>query len=302
LDKPLVSILINNYNYGRFLTEAIDSALNQTYPHVEVVVVDDGSTDESRDIIVNYGDRIKPILKENGGQSSAFNVGFAASQGDIVCFLDSDDMFLPEKIEKIVDVFANNQEIGWCFHALRTVDSNRKKLLENVYRGASGKYDLTTSIRDGKLKGRMPFDGTATSGICFRRSFLALILPMPEAIHITLHDDYIKYVAMGLDSGYILLQELAMQRLHDNNAATLRDDKQKLKAYIQLLTAYWMKENFLVMSKFSNNLLALGLSQSWQVDGVKLEHQELVHQYLAKVTFLEKLEILLRAVYYRLKL
>lgn len=62
---PLVSIIINNYNYGRFLREAIDSALNQTYPHVEVIVVDDGSTDGSQEIITSYGDRVIPVLKEN---------------------------------------------------------------------------------------------------------------------------------------------------------------------------------------------------------------------------------------------
>jgi glycosyltransferase involved in cell wall biosynthesis len=68
---PLVSILINNYNYGRFLTEAIDSALNQTYSNIEVIVVDDGSTDNSQEIIKSYQDKIIPILKPNGGQASA---------------------------------------------------------------------------------------------------------------------------------------------------------------------------------------------------------------------------------------
>jgi glycosyltransferase involved in cell wall biosynthesis len=68
-DHPFVSILINNYNYGRFLQEAIDSALNQTYSPTEVIVVDDGSTDNSREIIASYGNKIIPVLKENGGQA-----------------------------------------------------------------------------------------------------------------------------------------------------------------------------------------------------------------------------------------
>ena len=79
-DRPLVSIIINNYNYGRFLDEAISSALNQTYPHIEVVVVDDGSTDDSRQLIANYEDHIVSVLKENRGMSSACNAGFAASR------------------------------------------------------------------------------------------------------------------------------------------------------------------------------------------------------------------------------
>src|SRR5207248_11792671 len=86
--RPLVSILINNYNYGRFLRDAIDSALRQTYTNTEVIVVDDGSTDDSRQIIAGYGSRIVPVLKENGVQASAFNAGFAASKGQWICFLD----------------------------------------------------------------------------------------------------------------------------------------------------------------------------------------------------------------------
>ncbi len=74
----LVTILINNYNYGRFLRQAIDSALDQTYTNIEVLVVDDGSTDESRSVIYSYGDRVRAVFKENGGQASTFNAGVAA--------------------------------------------------------------------------------------------------------------------------------------------------------------------------------------------------------------------------------
>src|SRR5271166_6653726 len=98
----LVTILINNFNYGRFLRQAIDSALNQTYHNVEVIVVDDGSTDESRTIIGSYGNRIISVLKKNGGQASAFNAGIAASQGEIICMLDADDFFYPDKVERVI--------------------------------------------------------------------------------------------------------------------------------------------------------------------------------------------------------
>jgi glycosyltransferase involved in cell wall biosynthesis len=94
----LATVLITSYNYAAFLPEAIDSALGQTHPEVEVVVVDDGSTDDSRETIARYGDRIVPVLQENAGQASATNAGFAASRGDIVCLLDADDFFAPEKV------------------------------------------------------------------------------------------------------------------------------------------------------------------------------------------------------------
>ncbi len=88
-----ISVLINNYNYARFLPACIDSVLAQDYADFEIIVVDDGSTDDSRDIIASYGTRIVPVLKENGGQASSFNAGFAASSGQILCLLDADDAF-----------------------------------------------------------------------------------------------------------------------------------------------------------------------------------------------------------------
>ena len=93
--EPVVEIIVNNHNYGRFLASAIDSALAQDYPHTTVTVVDDGSTDESLDVARAYGDRVHLIAKENGGQASALNAGFAQSRADIVSFLDADDVLRP---------------------------------------------------------------------------------------------------------------------------------------------------------------------------------------------------------------
>lgn len=100
--QPLVSIILDNYNYEHFVDKAIDSALNQTHQNIEIIVVDDGSTDGSWNVIQKYSDKIIAFRKENSGQSSAFNKGFDLSNGDIICFLDSDDIFLPEKASNIV--------------------------------------------------------------------------------------------------------------------------------------------------------------------------------------------------------
>jgi glycosyltransferase involved in cell wall biosynthesis len=118
-----VSIIINNYNYGRFLKEAIDSTLNQSYPKTEVIVVDDGSTDNSRQIIANYGQRIIPVLKHNGGQASALNAGFAHSHGEVVIFLDADDILLPETVQRVVDIFQGNPDIARVQYRLEIMDT-----------------------------------------------------------------------------------------------------------------------------------------------------------------------------------
>ncbi|WP_427913116.1 glycosyltransferase family 2 protein [Ramlibacter sp. MMS24-I3-19] len=101
---PLVSIIICNYNYERFIRAAIESALAQTYRNMEVIVVDDGSTDSSRMVIGEFAAKgaVKAIYQANEGQYSAYNAGFAASCGDIVMFLDSDDVYLPQVAEAVV--------------------------------------------------------------------------------------------------------------------------------------------------------------------------------------------------------
>src|SRR3989454_11778074 len=107
----LASIIVNNYNYGRFLREAVDSALNQTYRNTEVIVVDDGSTDGSPDIIAGYGDRIVPVLKQNGGQNSALNAGFSLSRGDVILFPDSGDVLLPTAVEAGLEAVSQPERV-----------------------------------------------------------------------------------------------------------------------------------------------------------------------------------------------
>src|SRR5438046_10766138 len=100
MSNALVSIIVNNYNYERFLTEAIDSALNQTYYNTEVIVVDDGSTDGSLEIIASYGHQSIPLLKGNGGQNAALNAGFSLSRGDVGWALNSEVGWFPAGVNR----------------------------------------------------------------------------------------------------------------------------------------------------------------------------------------------------------
>lgn len=300
---PLVSILINNYNYANFLPAAISSCLKQTYPHLEIIVVDDGSQDNSRQVIEEYGQQIIPIFKVNGGQASAFNQGFAASHGEIICFLDADDLFSPNKVEKVVEIFQDYPDIGWCFHSLQMFTDKTAAPDHPATKSVnSGVYDLRNFLSQGKLRGKMPFEGTATSGICFRRSFLEQLLPMPEESSITLSDNYLKYAAFALNPGYILLEELAQQRIHGNNAYTLRKNQKSLRGKIDILTAFWLKHNFPQMSKFSNNIFALGYSFYDRKDNKNPQLKLLIHQYFSSLTIAEKMEIQIRRIYYCIKL
>src|SRR4051812_45475229 len=111
---PLASIVITNHNYARFLRDAIDSALAQTYANVEVIVVDDGSTDGSRDLLRSYSERARVLLQDNEGQDSAINAAFEHLRGEVACFLDADDGLFPTAIERAVAAFDDDtSKVHW---------------------------------------------------------------------------------------------------------------------------------------------------------------------------------------------
>ena len=110
-DHLRASIVINNYNYERYIEQAIRSALAQTYAEVEVIVVDDGSTDGSREIIERYAASLQAVFKKNGGQTSAMNAGFGASSGDVVFFLDADDALIPSAVEQAMPHFGDDDVV-----------------------------------------------------------------------------------------------------------------------------------------------------------------------------------------------
>jgi len=98
MTSPLVTVVIPTYNYGRYICETVESALGQTYSPVEIIVVDDGSMDDTRERLATYGDRIRYIHQQNRGLSAARNTGIQAARGEFVALLDSDDLWLPDKV------------------------------------------------------------------------------------------------------------------------------------------------------------------------------------------------------------
>ena len=105
-----VSVVVPAYNYARYLPKAIDSALGQTHPPLEVIVVDDGSTDDTPRVLAAYADRIRVIRQANQGAGAARNAGIAAARGEYVAFLDSDDLWHPRKLELQLARFASDPE------------------------------------------------------------------------------------------------------------------------------------------------------------------------------------------------
>jgi glycosyltransferase involved in cell wall biosynthesis len=172
---PLVSIVVDNYNYARFLPRSVDSALAQTYPHVEVVVVDDASTDGSQAVIQAFGQRVTPVLKAvNAGHGAAFNSGFAASRGEIVLFLDADDYLYPRAVEFVVREFAPG--VAKVQYRLDLIDATGR--IVDSFPAPEVQFDEGDVVPLLLSTGR--YEGTVTSGNAFSRHALEAILPMPE--------------------------------------------------------------------------------------------------------------------------
>jgi CTP:molybdopterin cytidylyltransferase MocA len=204
-----VSIIITNYNYAQFVAQAIESALDQTHHPTEVVVVDDGSTDESASIIAAYERHVVAIFKPNGGQASAFNAGFAASRGDIVLFLDADDALMPNAVEEVVAAAAEG--VAKVQFRLRCCDAELQPLGWTKPRGSSrmASGDLSKIIlRDGG------YVSPPTSGNAFTRSCLTLVMPVPEDTFRLCADAYLILLSPLCGEVRSIDRELGKYRVH----------------------------------------------------------------------------------------
>jgi glycosyltransferase involved in cell wall biosynthesis len=168
-----VSIIINNFNYAKYLASCIESAVDQTYRNIEIIVCDDGSTDNSRAIIESYGSSIVAIFKPNGGQGSAFNAGYRKSSGDLVIFLDADDVLWAWCVSEVVRHWRS--DLTKLHFNLAIIDESGNSL---------GRLYLKPPLPRGDLREELITHGTVatmpTSGNVFARAFLDQIMPMPE--------------------------------------------------------------------------------------------------------------------------
>lgn len=225
MTPPLVSVVINNHNYGRYLPEAIESALNQTYPHLEVIVVDDGSTDGSQEIVRAYEaqGRVRGILKARGGQASAMNAGYAASRGSWVLFLDSDDVLLPQALERaIAQVAPGTMRVSW---RMEVVDENLRP------KGETLPPDWMP-MPSGDLSAHLLRWGYApsppTSGNLFSRSFLEGAMPIPEEVWPLYADTYLLFLSTLRGKVVSLEERLTLYRRHgQNNSSRLEAEKMR---------------------------------------------------------------------------
>lgn len=236
-DIPLATVVINNYNYARYLGEAIESALAQTHSRVEVVVVDDGSLDDSAAVIQSYGRRITPVLKPNGGQASALNAGTARASGDAVYLLDADDRLHPDAVAKTIGLFEDRSvvKVHW---PMEVIGPDGKMIGRQIHGQGlpDGDYRAQACQRGPNSLGWPP-----TSGNCVSRRYLQSVLPIPEEPFKIGADTYLFELAPFAGTVRAFSTALSDYRVHSANRWHPTPFEDKLHHWMIFYDAYSAK-------------------------------------------------------------
>ncbi len=210
MQKGLVSVIVPNYNYAGYLGAAIESALGQTYSTVEIIVIDDGSTDGSKAVIESYGRGIKAIFQQNQGVAAARNNGVKAGRGEFVAFLDADDMWLPEKIERQVERFTEDPDLGLVHVGLTEIDQAGNSLAVRLGGGEGSEVwkDLLLFSPNGILGGG--------SGAMIPRSVFDALGGFDERLSTSADWDLYFRTAIRYAVGFVA-EPLLKYRVHSSN-------------------------------------------------------------------------------------
>jgi glycosyltransferase involved in cell wall biosynthesis len=216
----IVSVIICTYNYAHLLRQCLESVVHQTRRPDEVIVVDDGSEDETPEVVSAF-EGVRYLRQKNAGKAAAFNRGFAASTGDIICHLDADDYWLPEKLGRVLDVFSS-APVGIVTHDTFYVDG-KGNFLYGSRPGLNAKESPRhLSFRDALLmcfayRPRNAVQGTlgVVNTVCVRREAVADLLPLPRTLGLAV--DGALLLGAGRNGLIYVPEKLSAYRHHEHN-------------------------------------------------------------------------------------
>ena len=225
--QGLVSVIITTYNYGKFLKLSLQSVFAQTFPESnrEVIVIDDGSTDNTRQIVSDWKDKIHYLYQENSGQAAAINRAVEIAKGEILAFLDPDDEWYPEKLTRVVAEF-ENPEVGMVQHPMNIVENGRKLravLGKELSSGRMGEKVLTSQFR------RMP-----TSALTIRKSVLQKIEPLPVVFR-TAADLPLAIFSALMTTIRVINIPMGFYRIHESNSYADNTSVESLNEQLRML-------------------------------------------------------------------
>ncbi|MFH0895762.1 MAG: glycosyltransferase [Bacteroidota bacterium] len=258
---PLVSVIIPAYNASRYIRETLESVIHQTYSNWEIIVVDDGSTDQTKEIVLSLTEadpRIHYYFQKNTGVSVARNTGFNNSKGDIIAFLDADDLWLPENLEKKISLFSTSDSVVAVHSPVQFIDEN-SKVQNTILSGKTGNC----------LKNLLLWEGCTVPGpssILFRRNVIDICGEFDPSLSLSADQDYFIRVAYRFPF-HAIDQVLVHYRVHSQNM----HKNISLMEHDEIIVYNKAKENsfyhnsFFQRKCFSNMYLVL--AGSWWKEG-----------------------------------
>jgi len=235
MGTPYVTVLVDTYNHERFIEEAVVSVMGQDFPRseMEIVVVDDGSTDRTPEIVSKFAPRVRLMRKANGGQASAFNAGIREARGEIVAFLDGDDWWAANKLTRVAEAIRTDGSVGIVGNGLVVASADGQRRQETLRQG----FRFRANTREGARLFRVRKSLLGTSRMTLRRELLERIGTVPETLRIEA-DEYVFTLAAALADAQILPDTLTFYRLHESNSYQFsRRDADKARTKQQMLTA-----------------------------------------------------------------
>jgi glycosyltransferase involved in cell wall biosynthesis len=236
MKSPAVTVLIDTFNHELFIEEAIVSVIEQDFPaeDVEIVVIDDGSTDGTPEVVGKFAPRVRYVRKENGGQASAFNFGIPMAKGEIIAFLDGDDWWAKPKLSKVMEILSRRSDIGVIGHGIYEVDSQTGQTSATLPE-RPGDIDLHTTAGAGFFRHMMCFFGT--SRVTIRKRVAQRALPIPNELVIEA-DEFMSTMSAAYSMASLIQEPLTFYRLHTGNLFQIRSgDTTKTRRIYDVIVA-----------------------------------------------------------------
>jgi glycosyltransferase involved in cell wall biosynthesis len=218
---PLVTAIVDTFNHEAFIEQALESVFSQEFSpdDLEIIVVDDGSTDRTSEILEKFAARVRILRKNNGGQGSAFNAAIPLARGEIVAFLDGDDWWSKHKLLTVLKMFRSDPRIGVVGHGFYEIDEGSGQSLEVV--PSFRRHISLRNVEDGiGFRNVMSFLGT--SRVAIRKQILDLVGPIPETLVVEA-DEFMSTLAVAHSQAVLLQEPLTFYRLHGGNLYQFRD-------------------------------------------------------------------------------
>jgi glycosyltransferase involved in cell wall biosynthesis len=228
--SPLISVIIPNYNYGRYLADAIESVLNQTYKNIQLIVVDNGSTDNSVIVASNYSGRLTLLEKEHGGVSSARNFGLLHAMGEYICFLDSDDTWTPNKLESQLEtMIATQADVVYSGINICDTTLNVHERVSPIYRGHCEDLYFKYPSKAIVLLG--------CSNALIRREIIQIVGEFKLYLHFSADWDYFRRISKFARIEFVPLYQVNYRKHGDNMSSSsveeyYRDNERAIRDFI----------------------------------------------------------------------